>query len=106
MLCIDEKSQIQGLDRTAPMLPMQPGLPERRTHDYKRHGTTTLFAALEIATGKVTARTQPRHRHRAHPFVWTKTTDQILAKAKRPTTTHSGHLPLAPNRVPRGGGDP
>jgi transposase len=43
---------------------------------------------------------------RAHPFVWTKTTDQILAKAKRPTTTHSGHLSLAPNRVPRGGGDP
>jgi hypothetical protein len=44
-------------------LPMQPGLPERRTPDYKRHGSTTLFAALEIATGKVTARTQPRHRH-------------------------------------------
>ena len=43
---------------------------------------------------------------RAHPFLWTKTTDQILAKAKRPTTTHSGHLSLAPNRVPRGGGDP
>jgi transposase len=63
VLCIDEKSQIQALDRTAPMLPMQPGLAERRTHDYKRHGTTTLFAALEIATGKVTARTQPRHRH-------------------------------------------
>ena len=54
MLCVDEKSQIQALDRTAPMLPMQPGLAERRTHDYVRHGTTTLFAALEIATGKVT----------------------------------------------------
>jgi hypothetical protein len=51
VLCVDEKSQIQALDRTAPMLPMQPGLPERRTHDYTRHGTTTLFAALEIATG-------------------------------------------------------
>jgi transposase len=63
VLCVDEKSQIQALDRTAPMLPMQPGLPERRTHDYVRHGTTTLFAALEIATGKVTATTQPRHRH-------------------------------------------
>ena len=63
VLCIDEKSQIQALDRTAPMLPMQPGLPERRTHDYRRHGTTTLFAALEIATGKVTAACQPRHRH-------------------------------------------
>jgi hypothetical protein len=57
------KSQIQALDRTAPMLAMQPGLPERRTHDYVRHGTTTLFAALEIATGQVTAACQPRHRH-------------------------------------------
>lgn len=186
VLCIDEKSQIQALDRTAPMLPMQPGLPERRTHDYKRHGTTTLFAALEIATGKVTGAVKPRHRHqeflaflkqvarayperelhlvmdnyaahkrveirdwlaanprvqvhftptsaswmnmveigfgiierqaihrasfgsikdlnakirafiegwhdRSHPFVWTKTTDQILTKAKRPTTINSGH---------------
>jgi transposase len=63
VLCVDEKSQIQALDRTAPMLPMQPGLPERRTHDYVRHGTTTLFAALEIATGKVTGTCQPRHRH-------------------------------------------
>jgi len=186
VLCIDEKSQIQALDRTAPMLPMQPGLSERRTHDYKRHGTTTLFAALEIATGKVTGRCQARHRHqeflrflkdvvrayperdlhlvmdnyaahkrveirdwlaanprvqvhftptsaswmnmveiwfgiierqaihrgsfgsikdlnakirafiegwndRSHPFVWTKTADQILTKAKRPTTINSGH---------------
>ena len=63
VLCRDEKSQIQALDRTAPMLPMQPGLPERRTHDYVRHGTTTLFAALNIATGKVTATCQARHRH-------------------------------------------
>jgi transposase/transposase-like protein len=187
VLCVDEKSQIQALDRTAPILPMQPGLAERRTHDYVRHGTTTLFAALEIATGKVTAACQPRHRHqeflrflkqvakahpdrelhlvmdnyaahkrievrrwlqanphvhvhftptsaswmnlvevwfgiierqairrgtfhsvkelntkirafidnwnddRAHPFVWTKTADQILAKANRQTTSNSGH---------------
>ena len=63
VLCVDEKSQIQALDRTAPMLPMQPGLPERRTHDYMRHGTTTLFAALDIATGTVTAACKPRHRH-------------------------------------------
>ena len=63
VLCVDEKSQIQALDRTAPMLPMQPGLPERRTHDYVRHGTTTLFAALEIATGQVTAACKPRVRH-------------------------------------------
>lgn len=63
VLCIDEKSQIQALDRTQPMLPMQPGSPERRTHDYVRNGTTTLFAALEIATGQVTGLCQDRHRH-------------------------------------------
>jgi len=63
VLCIDEKSQIQALDRTAPMLPMQPGLPERRTHDYKRHGTTTLFAALDVLTGTVIGSCLPRHRH-------------------------------------------
>jgi transposase len=186
VLCCDEKSQIQALDRTAPMLPMQPGLPARRTHDYVRHGTTTLFAALNIATGKVTATCQPRNRHqeflrflkqvaraypdgelhlvmdnyaahkrieirdwlaanprihvhftptsaswmnlvevwfgiierqaihrgsfrsvheltskvhtfidgwndRAHPFTWTKTADQILAKANRQTTSDAAH---------------
>lgn len=63
VLCVDEKSQIQALDRTQPMLPMRAGAAERRTHDYVRHGTTTLFAALEVATGNVTAITQPRHRH-------------------------------------------
>jgi transposase len=63
VLCVDEKSQIQALDRTQPMLPMRPGLPARRTHDYKRNGTTTLFAALEVATGKVTDACFPRHRH-------------------------------------------
>ena len=52
VLCVDEKSQIQALDRTAPILPMRPGLPEKATHDYKRNGTATLFAALNIATGK------------------------------------------------------
>jgi transposase len=63
VLSIDEKSQIQALDRTAPILPLRPGLPERATHDYVRHGTTTLFAALEVATGKVTDACFPRHRH-------------------------------------------
>ena len=53
VLCVDEKSQIQALDRTQPILPLAPGGAERRTHDYERHGTTTLFAALDIATGKV-----------------------------------------------------
>src|SRR5215217_1535653 len=63
VLCVDEKSQIQALDRTAPILPLRPGLPESRTHDYVRHGTTTLFAALEVATGKVTDACFDRHRH-------------------------------------------
>jgi transposase len=63
VLSVDEKSQVQALDRTAPMLPMRPGMPERQTHDYVRHGTTTLFAALEVATGKVTDVCLPRHRH-------------------------------------------
>ncbi|HEY7008563.1 MAG TPA: IS630 family transposase [Jatrophihabitantaceae bacterium] len=63
VLSVDEKSQIQALDRTAPILPLRPGLPERATHDYVRHGTTTLFAALEVATGKVTDACYPRHRH-------------------------------------------
>ena len=62
VLCVDEKSQIQALDRTQPLLPMRVGAAERRTHDYVRHGTTTLFAALEVATGNVVAITQPRHR--------------------------------------------
>jgi transposase len=63
VLSIDEKSQVQALQRTAPILPLRPGIPERQTHDYLRHGTTTLFAALEVATGKVTDACYPRHRH-------------------------------------------
>ena len=62
VLSLDEKSQIQALDRTAPLLPMTPGKIERGTPDYVRHGTTTLFAALEVATGKVTSAVKPRHR--------------------------------------------
>jgi transposase len=186
VLSIDEKSQIQALERSAPILPTQPGLAERRSHDYIRHGTSTLFAALEVATGKVTAAVKPRHRHqefgaflkqvaraypegelhlvmdnysahkhdkirkwlaanprvivhftpthaswmnlvevwfsmierqaihrgsftsvrelnakirafidgwnnRCHPFVWTKTADQILKKANRQNTSNAGH---------------
>ncbi len=62
VLCVDEKSQMQALDRTQPILPMMPGCPQRRTHDYARHGTTTLFAALDIATGKVIGELHRRHR--------------------------------------------
>jgi transposase len=63
VLCVDEKSQIQALNRTQPAFPMWPGLPARMTHDYTRHGTTSLFAALEVASGKVHGRCFRRHRH-------------------------------------------
>ena len=62
VFCVDEKNQIQALDRTQPMLPMRPGQLERRTHDYKRHGTTSLFAALDLKTGRVIGQLHRRHR--------------------------------------------
>jgi transposase len=62
VLCVDEKSQIQALDRSQPMFPMRPGQAARRSHDYKRHGTTSLFAALDIATGRVIGKCYGRHR--------------------------------------------
>jgi transposase len=62
VLCVDEKTQIQALDRTAPVLPLRPGLPERATHDYVRNGTTNLYAALDMASGKVIADMTERHR--------------------------------------------
>lgn len=71
VVCIDEKSQIQALDRTAPILPIRPGLPEKATHDYVRHGTTTLFAALEVATGRRPARSPtPATRATPTPSSW------------------------------------
>ena len=63
VLCVDEKSQVQALDRTQPISPLRPGLPEQRTSDYERHGTTSLFAALDIATGEVIGKCHRRHRH-------------------------------------------
>ncbi|MBG0831678.1 IS630 family transposase [Planomonospora sp. ID67723] len=62
VLCVDEKSQIQALDRSQPVLPMMPGVPERATHDYIRSGTTTLFAAVDAASGKVIGSLHRRHR--------------------------------------------
>jgi transposase len=62
VLCVDEKSQVQALDRTQPLLPMRPGQVERRTHDYKRHGTTSLFAALDVKAGTVVGKCMTRHR--------------------------------------------
>jgi transposase len=62
VLCVDEKSQIQALERSAPILPLMPGVPERQTHDYVRNGTTNLYAALDVASGRVIAEMTPRHR--------------------------------------------
>ena len=62
VLCVDEKSQVQALDRTQPLLPMRPGQAERRTHDYKRHGTTSLFAALDVKAGTIVGKCMARHR--------------------------------------------
>ena len=84
VLCVDEKSQIQALDRSQPVLPMMPGMPERRTHDYARHGMTSLFAAFNIADGTVISELHRRHRHqefkkflkrstRTSPRAWTST---------------------------------
>lgn len=62
VLCVDEKTQVQALERSQPVLPMRPGRPERRTHDYYRHGTLALFAALNVATGQIISATKPKHR--------------------------------------------
>ena len=66
VLCVDEKSQVQALDRSQPVLPMMPGMPERRTHDYARHGVTSLFAAFNIADGTVIGELHRRHRHQEY----------------------------------------
>jgi hypothetical protein len=63
VLCLDEKSSVQALDRTQPSLPMKPGRAQTMIHDYKRNGTATLFAALDVLTGKVIGQCLPRHRH-------------------------------------------
>ncbi len=92
VLCIDEKSQIQALERSRPMIPMRPDQPARRTHDYKRDGTTSLFAALDVATGRVIGECYPRHRvpplprsdrsqcvAAPKPVRWTESASDILA---------------------------
>jgi DDE superfamily endonuclease len=98
VLCVDEKSQIQALDRTQPLLPMRPGQVERRTHDYKRHGTTTLFAALDAETSQLI--TQFHRRHRSTEF--RQFVDSIDAQCRRSVTftwcwTTTG--PIRPGRV-------
>jgi len=84
VLCVDEKSQVQALDRTRPVLPLRPGIPERQTHDYIRHGTTSLFAALEIATGKVIGKCQ--RRHRAQEFL--KFLEEVDRQLPTPAPVH------------------
>ena len=84
VLCVDEKSQIQALDRSQPMLPMRPGQPARRSHDYVRHGTVSLFAALDIATGKVIGKCYPRHRS----VEFRKFLDEIEAAVPRDLDVH------------------
>ena len=77
--CVDEKSQIQALDRSQPMLPMRPGQAARRTHDYKRHGTTSLFTALNVATGRVIGKCYPRHRAAEFRRFLDRIEDAVLA---------------------------
>jgi transposase len=84
VLCVDEKSEVQALERTAPLLPMRPGQIERRTHDYRRHGTTSLFAALDAKTGKVIGAC--KHRHRSSEFV--SFLDQIDAAVPADLNVH------------------
>ena len=98
VLCVDQKSQIQALDRSAPVLPMMPRLPERRTHDYLRHGITTLFAALDVATGKVYG--SIHRRHRAAEF------KKFLTKLGQPNSHRAGCAPdLRQLRHPQDTGD-
>lgn len=85
VLCVDEKSQVQALDRSQPLLPIRPGSPERRSHDYTRHGTTSLFAALDIRTGEVMGRCHRRHRHQEF-LRFLKRLDQVV-KDKHPEGT-------------------
>lgn len=81
ILCVDEKSQIQALERTQPILPLLPGVPERQTHDYYRHGTTTLFAALNVLSGKVIG--ECRDRHKAADYIsFLKKLDRQCPKGK------------------------
>src|SRR3954454_8997073 len=79
VLCVDEKSQVQALDRTQPLLPMAPGQAERHTHDYVRNGTTSLFAALNVATGEVIGKCHRRHRHQE----FLKFLDEVHARVQR-----------------------
>ena len=95
VLCGDEKAQIQALDRTPSLLPLRPGQVERRTHDYARHGTTSLFAALDLRTGRVTGECPRRHRNSAHSWIrWTKPSRRSWTSIGFWTTTAPPKTPL------------
>ena len=83
VLCVDEKSQVQALERTQPLLPMLPHSPERRAHDYVRHGTTSLFAALDVKTGLVLGRCRQRHRHQEF-LQFMEEVDQLITQTRPP----------------------
>ena len=97
VLCVDEKSQIQALDRTQPGLPMKKGRAGTMTHDYKRHGTTTLFAALDVLEGKVIGRCMQRHRHQE--FIRFLNAVEPRSRPARPSTPSSTTTP--PTSTPR-----
>ena len=101
VLCIDEKSQVQALDRTQPLFPMRPGQVERRTHDYKRHGTTSLFAALDVKAGTIVGKCMARHRASEFPNSWTRSSGMC-----RPTSTFTSSWtttrPTKPSRFATG----
>jgi hypothetical protein len=82
VLCVDEKSQAQALERMQPILPLRPGLPERQTHDYIRHGTTSLFAAYDAASGKVIGRCHNRHRHQEFLHILGTSGGQLASTAR------------------------
>jgi transposase len=119
VLCVDEKSQIQALDRTRPILPMLPGTPQRATHDYRRNGTSSLYAALDLATGKVIGSLHNRHRaiefHNScrrstsrSPSTWTSTSCSTTARPTRPRRSAAGSRPtrasICTSRRPRARG--
>jgi transposase len=101
VLCVDEKSQVQALDRTQPLLPMIPGQAERRSHDYVRHGTTSLFAALDVQTGLVIGECHRRHRHQEF-IKFLNTVDEVVqATAAEGTEIHLVLDNYATHKTPR-----
>jgi hypothetical protein len=94
VLCVDENSQIQALSRSQPILPMLPGRAERRTHDHKRRGTASLFAALDLATGSVIGKCWPRHRASEFRIFL----NQIDGAVPANLTVHLGRTTMPPTR--------